>query len=61
MGNYKSISIPENLRDEVKELIFNKAFLGYRSVSEFCTTAIREAVNRASLQESCRPKIEKGW
>ena len=52
MAKYTSVSVSEAQKQEVKELIFQKAWLGYRSVAEFVADAIREKLNKCKMEIS---------
>lgn len=61
MGSkFTSVSVLTSQRDAVREMIFKKDFLGYRSVSEFIRDAVREKLRDCELQTDPRKK-EEPW
>lgn len=61
MGRYTSVNVLRSQFDAIKELILQKGFLGYYTVSEFVRDAIREKLAHASLQDDPRKKEEEPW
>ena len=51
-----NVSIYREQFEEIKELIFQKGYLGYRSVSEFVRGAIRRELDRCKMSISSREK-----
>ena len=50
-NKFHTVGIPESLYLEVKEMIFKKDWLGYRSVNEYVRTAVRNQYHRDSMRE----------
>jgi len=49
---YKSISIPEDLVKEIERIINKHRRLGYRTVAEFITDAIRRRIEELEKEET---------
>jgi len=60
MTKWSSVSVLAGMKEEIKELIFQKGWLGYRSISEFVRTAIRNQLNRDKMKVSSQSREGKG-
>lgn len=49
MAKHTAVSLPEGLRDAIKEIIEENPRLGYTSIAEFCKDAIRTKI--AEMEE----------
>lgn len=59
MSRYTSVSILESQKKEIQELIFQKEWLGYRSIAEFVRAAIRKQLDIDKMQVSSQSKAGK--
>jgi hypothetical protein len=59
---FKSVSIPQTLWDEIRELIFKKEWLGYRSVGEFVRMACKNQIASDAIKTSHQDRFkEDDW
>jgi len=59
MSRYTSVSILISQKAEITELIYQKDWLGYRSVAEFVRSAIRKQLDHDKMQLSSQSKEGK--
>jgi len=58
---WHTVGLPQELFEEVREMIFKKPYLGYRNPNEYVREAVREKVSRDSLKTSHQKKYEEEW
>ena len=58
-STFTTVGIPRQQHTEIRELIFNKPWLGFRSVAEFVREAVRLAVYKAKMEISAQEITRK--
>ena len=57
---YDSVNLPSGLYKKVKALVKNRTELGYRSVAEFVTEAVRKRMEEIDKLLHAQLELEKG-
>jgi len=58
MPNYKTISLPKEMLEEIREFIDENPSYGYSSVADFVSTAIRSYVDYREILESQKRRTQ---
>jgi hypothetical protein len=58
-SEFTTVGLLRQQHTEIRELIFNKPWLGFRSVAEFVREAVRKAVYQAKMEISAQEITRK--